>query len=76
MLGWAMALLVVAIIAAVPGFGGVDGTAAGIAQLLFVVFVVKFLVSLLIGRRVPPSKPRHADLAEDLRAASKQTWVI
>ena len=52
MLNWALTFLVVAIIAAVLGFGGIAGTATWIAQTLFVVFLVLFLVSLLLGRRL------------------------
>jgi uncharacterized membrane protein YtjA (UPF0391 family) len=54
MLNWALTFLIVAIIAAVLGFGGIAGDAAWIAHALFVVFLVLFLVSLLVGRRVPP----------------------
>ena len=46
MLHYALVFLVVALIAAALGFGGVAGTAAGIAKLLFLVFIVLFLVSL------------------------------
>lgn len=53
MLGWAITFLVIALIAAVLGFGGVAGTAAGIAKILFVVFLILFVVSLLFGRRAP-----------------------
>ena len=56
MLRWAMAFLVVALIAALFGFGGIAGTASSIAVTLFWVFVVLFLVSLLVslvsGKRV------------------------
>ncbi|WP_299629258.1 DUF1328 domain-containing protein [uncultured Tateyamaria sp.] len=48
MLGWAVTFLIVALIAAVLGFGGIAGAATGIAQLLFVVFLVLFLGSLLM----------------------------
>jgi uncharacterized membrane protein YtjA (UPF0391 family) len=55
MLRWALIFLVVALIAAVLGFGGVAGTAAGIAQILFWIFLVGclvvFLLSLVSGRR-------------------------
>lgn len=51
MLNLALLFLVVAIAAAIFGFGGIAGTAAGIAQFLFVVFVVLFLASLFLGRR-------------------------
>jgi uncharacterized membrane protein YtjA (UPF0391 family) len=56
MLHWALIFLVIAIIAAVFGFGGVYVAAAGIAKILFFIFVVLFIVSLLGGglRRGPP----------------------
>lgn len=47
MLGWALTFLVVALIAAALGFGGIAGTSAGIAKILFFVFIVLFLVSLV-----------------------------
>lgn len=54
MLQWALTFLVVALIAALLGFGGLAGTAVGIAKILFFVFLVLFLVSavmhLLRGR--------------------------
>ncbi len=60
MLSWALTFMVIALIAAVLGFGGVAGTAAGIAQILFYVFVVLFLGSLIAalatGKR-PPLPP-------------------
>ena len=49
MLYWAMAFLVLAIIAAVFGFGGIAAAATTIAQVLFFVFLVVFLVSLITG---------------------------
>ena len=54
MLSWAITFLVIAIIAAILGFGGVAGTAVGIAKILFFVFLILFIVSLLMGRRTPP----------------------
>lgn len=55
MLHWALVFLVVALIAAVFGFGGIASTAAGMAQILFVIALVLFVVSLLAGflRRSP-----------------------
>ena len=50
MLSWSILFLVVALVAAVLGFGAIAGTAAGIAKILFFVFVVLFVVSLLRGR--------------------------
>src|SRR5262245_39362924 len=53
MLSWSITFLVIALIAAVLGFGGIAGTAAGIAKILFVVFLVVFLISLIGGFRRP-----------------------
>ena len=39
MLGWAIAFFVLALIAAVLGFGGIAGASAGIAKILFFVFL-------------------------------------
>lgn len=49
MLRWALAFFVIAIIAAVFGFGGIAVAAAGIAKILFFIFLVLFLVALLSG---------------------------
>ncbi len=53
MLSWALTFLVIAIIAGVLGFGGIMGTASYIAQVLFFVFLVMFIIGLLMGRRGP-----------------------
>jgi len=47
MLRWAIGFFVVALIAAVRGFGGLAVAAAGIAKFIFYVFVILFLASLL-----------------------------
>jgi uncharacterized membrane protein YtjA (UPF0391 family) len=49
MLSWALTFLIIALIAGVLGFGFIAGTAAGIAKVLFVVFLVLFLMSLVSG---------------------------
>jgi uncharacterized membrane protein YtjA (UPF0391 family) len=49
MLGWAITFLVIALIAAALGFGGIAGSAVGIAKILFFVFLVLFVVSLIVG---------------------------
>lgn len=49
MLRWALGFLVLAIIAAAFGFGGIAATSAGIAQTLFYIFLLVFLVTLVIG---------------------------
>lgn len=54
MLSWTITFLVIAIIAAVLGFGGIAGTAVGIAKILFFIFLVLFVISLLMGRKSPP----------------------
>ena len=55
MLNWALTFLIIALIAAVLGFGWLAADAAYIAQVLFVVFLVLFLVSALTGAvRRPP----------------------
>ena len=51
MLYWSLVFLVVALIAGVLGFTGVYMAAAGIAKILFFVFLVLFIVSLLMPRR-------------------------
>ena len=53
MLSWAVTFLIIALIAAVLGFGGIAGTAIGIAKILFFVFLVLFVVSLIFHRRTP-----------------------
>jgi len=49
MLNWALTFLVVALLAAVFGFTGIAATAAGLAKILFYIFLVLFLVSLIAG---------------------------
>jgi uncharacterized membrane protein YtjA (UPF0391 family) len=51
MLGWAITFFIIALVAAVLGFGTLAGTAATIAQVLFVVFLVLVVLSLIFGRR-------------------------
>ena len=49
MLAWTLFFLVIAIIAALLGFGGVAGAATDIARVLFFVFLVIFLATLVLG---------------------------
>lgn len=55
MLRWALGFLIVALVAAFMGFGGVASTSMQIAKTLFYVFLVLFLVALVMtlvsGRR-------------------------
>lgn len=55
MLKWALIFLAVAVVAAIFGFGGIASASAGIAQVLFFIFLVLFAVALVMnfvgGRR-------------------------
>jgi uncharacterized membrane protein YtjA (UPF0391 family) len=53
MLGYAITFLIVALVAAALGFGGIAGVSVEIARILFVVFLVLFVVTLIFGRRGP-----------------------
>jgi uncharacterized membrane protein YtjA (UPF0391 family) len=53
MLNWSLSFLVIALIAGLLGFYALGGLAMSIAKILFVVFLVFFVVSLLTGRRTP-----------------------
>ena len=54
MLYYALVFLIIAFVCAILGFGVLAATAASIAKILFFVFLVVFLVSLLMGRRAVP----------------------
>ena len=54
MLSWAATFLIIALIAGVLGFSSIAGTAAGFAKVLFVVFLVIFVISLVLGRKRSP----------------------
>jgi uncharacterized membrane protein YtjA (UPF0391 family) len=49
MLYWAVVFFLVAVVAAIFGFTGIGAGAATIAQVLFFVFLVVFLVTLIGG---------------------------
>jgi uncharacterized membrane protein YtjA (UPF0391 family) len=51
MLHYAVVFFVIAILAGVFGFGGIAGGAAWMAQVLFGIFLVLFVLSLIFGRR-------------------------
>jgi uncharacterized membrane protein YtjA (UPF0391 family) len=55
MLYWAAVFFVIALIAAVFGFTGIAVGAAEIAKILFFIFLIVFLISLVLGlmRRRP-----------------------
>ena len=58
MLRWALIFLVIALVAGLLGFTGIYVAAAAIAKLLFYIFVVLFLISIIMhlarGRGAPP----------------------
>lgn len=58
MLRWALIFLVIGLVAALLGFGGVAGTSFAIAKFLAGLFLVLFLIFLIMGlaagRRVLP----------------------
>jgi len=47
MLRWALGFFIIALIAAVLGFGGIALAAAGIAKIIFYIFLVLFVISLI-----------------------------
>ena len=57
MLYWAVVFFIVSMIAALFGFTGIAIAFAGIAKILFFVFVVLFVITLIFGwRRRPPTR--------------------
>lgn len=49
MLHYAAVFLIIALVAALFGFGGIAASAVGIAKILFYIFLVLALASLLAG---------------------------
>jgi len=49
MLKWAAIFLVIALIAAVFGFGGIAAGATEIAKILFFLFIAIFVIALILG---------------------------
>jgi len=47
LLRFAIIFLLVALVAAILGFGGIAGASTGIAKIIFYLFVVLFLASLI-----------------------------
>lgn len=48
MLQWAITFLVIALVAAVLGFGGIAGLSMEIAKIIFAVFIVLFIVAAIM----------------------------
>jgi uncharacterized membrane protein YtjA (UPF0391 family) len=53
MLRWTLVFLLVALVAGALGFYGLEGTAMWIAKVLFLVFLILFIITLVMGRRGP-----------------------
>ncbi|MFP4580052.1 MAG: DUF1328 domain-containing protein [Candidatus Sumerlaeia bacterium] len=49
MLYWALIFFIVAVVAALFGFGVIASAAASIAKILFFIFLVLFIISLFAG---------------------------
>jgi uncharacterized membrane protein YtjA (UPF0391 family) len=54
MLNWALIFFIIAIAAAIFGFSGIAVASAGVAKILFFLFLILFVISLISGltRRV------------------------
>lgn len=52
MLRWALVFLIIGLVAAALGFGGVAGAAVGIAKFLFFLFIAMFVIFLVLGLTV------------------------
>jgi uncharacterized membrane protein YtjA (UPF0391 family) len=49
MLSWVVTFLIIALVAAVLGFGGIAGAAVEIAKVIFFIAILLFLVTLVMG---------------------------
>jgi uncharacterized membrane protein YtjA (UPF0391 family) len=49
MLGWAVTFLIIALIAAVLGFGGIAIISVELAKIIFFVAIILFLISAVFG---------------------------
>ena len=58
MISWIITFFLLAVLAAILGFGGLAGTFASIAKLLSILFVVLFIAALIFslasGRKITP----------------------
>lgn len=58
MLHWAVTFLVIALVAAVFGFGGIAAFSVELARILFIVFIVLFAIAALMHAlrgKAPPA---------------------
>jgi uncharacterized membrane protein YtjA (UPF0391 family) len=57
MLGWALLFLIISVVSGIFGFGGAVSASMGIAQVLFFLFLVAFLIAIvlhLVHDQTPP----------------------
>ena len=52
MLRWSVIFFIIAIIAAIFGFGGIAEGAADIAKILFFIFLALFVIAILFGASI------------------------
>ena len=69
MLGWALTFLIVALIAAVLGFGGIAGFAVEIAKIIFFVAIILFVISADLRPRSRPFANGPVELARQFSDA-------
>ncbi len=50
MFSWAVVFFIIALVAGIFGFGGISASAAGAAQITFVIAIILAIGSLLLGR--------------------------
>jgi uncharacterized membrane protein YtjA (UPF0391 family) len=49
MIGWAITFLVIALIAALLGFGGIAGVAVEFAKIIFFIAIILFAIAVITG---------------------------
>ena len=49
MLRWALIFFILSLVAAIFGFGGIASASAGIAKIIFFIFLIVFLISLIMS---------------------------
>jgi uncharacterized membrane protein YtjA (UPF0391 family) len=49
MIGWAITFLIIALVAALFGFGGIAGVAIELAKIVFFVAIILFVIAAVVG---------------------------
>lgn len=76
MLYWAAVFFVIAIIAAIFGFGGIAAGATSIAQVLFFIFLILFVVTLIGGLFKRPRTPTQTPPPLDGRFNFNRSYAV